>query len=846
MSPPVAAVHVLATSLGEGSASTLARGAYTASMAERLPPSVIALAVLVLILTSCSLLTSALGRSGWLGWALAANAVLLLALAAWLAMTRLRRRQRAEKSAQTDGPFRQLLGSAPMVVLTVNAQGAITHIDGNGLRALGVVAEQLIGADAFAFYPDTPQLRAQLALAQQGKAVNAVFERGPVVMETWTTPLLDGAGAPAGWIGLAIDLTARTRAQAALRESERKYRELLEQASDGIYITDLGWRLVEVNRRACEMLGYDHDELLSMAPRDLALVEDLVGGTLHNDELQAGATLVHERRLRCRDGSFIDVEISAKRIGEAHIQAIVRDITERKRSEERLRAGEERFRELYNKTPAIMHSVDLNDMLVSVSDAWLARFGYTRQEVLGRGSVDFMTPEARARVQAERLPQLYSRGMSKDTPCQFVTRAGEVVDVLVSGVVQRDDHGNATGLMVVLSDITDRRTTEDALKSSQEQLLHAQKMEAIGRLAGGMAHDFNNLLTAVIGFAENLKSQTHDLAEAQAGIESILRVANRGANLTRQLLIFSRKQVIAPTHLDLSAVVSDLAPMLRRLIGEDIDLVTADLLPDATIKADHNQLGQVLMNLAVNARDAMPKGGRLVISTSAVHREAGVSGIAAGEYIELRVQDNGTGMSEEVQSHLFEPFYTTKAAGTGTGLGLSIIYGIIKQSHGHVQVSSSPGQGSTFLILLPYHRGTTSIAISRTPSLGVTIGAETILLVEDEDEIRNLLREMLEDRGYQVIHATSGDDALRIFQERKLRIDLLLTDVVMPRMGGRELAEQLRMRQSDLKVLFMSGYTGAATDLESLHSPDLAFLPKPFTQGELLRKIRDMLAPGKR
>ncbi len=803
---------------------------------------VVAAAALVI---AVALALTWMGQYGWTV-ALAASALALVTLWLLFASRAFGRQHPAADSHEREAPFRQLVANAPLVVMTVNAQGIITVIDGKGLKPLGLAAEQLIGADAFAFYPDTPQLRAQLAIAQQGRPVNAVFERGAAVMETWTTPLFDDHGHGAGWIGLVTDLTARMRAETALRESERKYRELLELASDGIFITDLGWRFVEVNRRACEMLGYEHDELLSMAPRDLVQAEDLVGGVLRNEELLAGATLVHERRLRCRDGSFIDVEVSAKRIGETHIQAIVRDITERKRTEARLRAGEERFRELYNKTPAIMHSVDLNDLLVSVSDAWLARFGHTRQEVLGRSSVDFMTAESRTRVQAERLPQFYSRGWSKDIPCQFVTRTGAVVDVLISGVVQRDDQGNATGLMAVLSDVTDRHAAEDALKRSQEQLLHAQKMEAIGRLAGGMAHDFNNLLTAVIGFAENLKHQFKDQGEAGASIESILRVANRGANLTRQLLVFSRKQVIAPTHLDLSAVVADLAPMLRRLIGEDIELVTSELLPDATIKADQNQIGQVLMNLAVNARDAMPQGGRLAISTRALHSDAAGTGIPAGDYIELRVQDNGLGMSEEVQSHLFEPFFTTKAAGTGTGLGLSIIYGIIKQSHGHVQVTSAPGQGSTFTILLPYHRGATSVTISRTPSRGVTIGAETILLVEDEEEIRNLLREMLEERGYQVIHATSGDDALRIYQERKPVIDLLLTDVVMPRMGGRELAEQLRMRQNDLKVLFMSGYTGAATDLESLHSPDLAFLPKPFTQGELLRKIRDMLAPGKR
>ena len=817
-------------------------------MADRSLRTLIVMALVIAGTVVITAVALSLTWSGMRSWALWLPVATLVLIVVWLAMASraLAAAQGTSGESAHDAPFRLVLANAPIVVLTVNAAGTITLVEGKGLKALGLNAEELTSTSAYAFYPDTPVMRQQLETAQQGKPLNTLFERGTVMMETWTTPLVDASGRNAGFLGLAIDVTARTRAEDALRESERKYRQLMELASDGIFITDLSWRCVDVNQRACDMLGYDHDELLSMAPRDLVLSEDLVGGVLKAEALQSGATLVHERRLRCRDGSFIDVEVSAKRIGGAHIQAIVRDITERKRTEARLRASEERFRDLYNKTPAIMHSVDLNDLMVSVSDAWLARFGYTREEVLGHSSVDFMTPEARERMLAERLPQFYGSGLSKDMPCQFVARSGEVVDVLLSGVVQRDDQGNATGLMVVLSDVTARHTAEDALKRSQEQLLHAQKMEAIGRLAGGMAHDFNNLLTAVIGFAENLKHDAPPGHRTRANIDSILRVADRGANLTRQLLVFSRKQVIAPTQLNLSSVVADLAPMLRRLIGEDIELATGDLLPEAPVKADQNQIGQVLMNLSVNARDAMPKGGRLSISTRSRSIDLQSDGIAAGNYIELTVQDTGMGMSEEVKSHLFEPFFTTKAAGTGTGLGLSIIYGIIKQSHGYVQVASAPGQGTTFVIILPYHRGVTTATISHTPSRGVTIGAETILLVEDEEEIRNLLREMLEERGYQVIPATSGDDALRIYQERKPVINLLLTDVVMPRMGGRELAEQLRMRQPDIKVLFMSGYTGAATDLETLHSPDLAFLPKPFTQGDLLRKIRAMFAPDRK
>jgi PAS domain S-box-containing protein len=776
-------------------------------------------------------------------WAVAVAAVVAVAVPPWLALARRALRDAATlaKLEASEAHYRMILASAPIIVLTVDATGIITFVDGQGLKALGFAPAQLVGRPAAGVYPDLPAIRDAIRIAQQGRPANTIARLGPISLESWSTPLTDRDGRPAGFLAVAIDITERKRVEDALRENGSKYRELMEQASDGILIAGTDWRVIEVNTRACEMLGYGQSELLNMALGDLILPGQPGDEPLPGEGALARGTLLRECRLRCRDGSAIDVEIGAKRIGGTRIQAIVRDITERKRAEAALRASEERFRQLYNKTPAMLHSIDPGGRIVSVSDAWLERLGYAREEVLGRRSVEFLTPESRRLAEDERLPRLFQRGWSKDSPYQIVAKNGKIIDILISSVVVRNEYGDPISTLAVVTDVTERRLTEQALLRSQEQLRHSQKMEAIGRLAGGMAHDFNNLLTAIIGYGEMLRRQLAGHDQARVHAEGILKVANRGSTLTRQLLLFSRKQVLAPTLLDLSVVIVDLAPMLRRLIGEDIELVTDDLAPDATIMADQNQIGQVLMNLAVNARDAMPKGGRLMIATRVLHLDQARDDVAPGDYVQLTVQDNGHGMSEEVLSHLFEPFFTTKDPGTGTGLGLSIIYGIVKQSRGGISVTSKPGQGATFSVLLPRHPGEVAPEVSRTPSRGVTIGAETIMLAEDEDEIRNLLGELLAERGYRVIAATSGDDALRIYQETKPVLDLLLTDVVMPRMGGRELAEQLRLRQPGLKVLFMSGYTGTSADIENLRTPDMGFLPKPFTHGELLKKIRAML-----
>ena len=377
-----------------------------------------------------------------------------------------------------------------------------------------------------------------------------------------------------------------------------------------------------------------------------------------------------------------------------------------------------------------------------------------------------------------------------------------------------------------------------------EQLRQSQKLESIGRLAGGIAHDFNNLLTAINGYSDLMLRRLGEGDPLRRNAEEIRKAGERAASLTRQLLAFSRKQVLQPLVLDLNGVVADMDKLLRRLIGEDIDLVTSLEPKLGRVKADPGQIEQVVMNLAVNARDAMPRGGHLTIETRNVYLDKAYAhthvSVQPGRYVMIAVSDTGVGMDAKIREHIFEPFFTTKEAGKGTGLGLSMIYGIVKQSGGNIWVYSEPGHGTTFKIYLPQVKEEASTESSVAAS-DVLRGTETILIVEDEDRLRELIREILEMEGYTVFAASNGHEALSICEQQEGTIDLLITDVVMPEMSGRELAESLEHKRSEVKVLFMSGYTDDAVVRHGVLKASSFFLQKPFTPDALARKVREML-----
>jgi two-component system, cell cycle sensor histidine kinase and response regulator CckA len=415
-----------------------------------------------------------------------------------------------------------------------------------------------------------------------------------------------------------------------------------------------------------------------------------------------------------------------------------------------------------------------------------------------------------------------------------------VITVRLSGRAVRDAKGAVVGYEKIVEDVTERRALE-------EQLRQSQKMEAVGRLAGGVAHDFNNLLTVIKGYSELLLDELKESESQREEVEEIRKAADRAAMLTRQLLAFSRQQVLAPKVLDMNSIVSEMDKLLRRLLGEDIGLFTSLEPALGRVKADPGQIEQVIMNLAVNARDAMPRGGKLTIETANAELDETYAhehvGAKAGSFVMLAVSDNGQGMTEQVRERVFEPFFTTKEMGKGTGLGLSTVYGIVKQSDGYVWVYSEPGVGTSFKVYLPRVDAPIEAA-AKKPTTTELNGTETVLLVEDEDGVRALVRQVLQKRGYTVLEARSGKDALLECERQQGKIDLLLTDVVLEQMSGRELAEKLSPLRPEMKVLYISGYTDDAIVHHGVLTAGKAFLQKPFTTEALARKIRSVLAPN--
>jgi signal transduction histidine kinase len=419
------------------------------------------------------------------------------------------------------------------------------------------------------------------------------------------------------------------------------------------------------------------------------------------------------------------------------------------------------------------------------------------------------------------------------------------IDISVSTAPMRDAGGDVIGIMSVLEDITERKQIEEALHQSEEQFRQSQKMEAVGMLAGGVAHDFNNLLTAIRGYSDLLLQRIDAASPYRKEVEEIHKAGERASALTRQLLAFSRKQVLQAKVLDLNEIVSGMEEMLRRMIDENIDVITV-LRPDAwSVQVDRGQIEQVVMNLVVNARDAIERGGKITIETgNVVLDDAYVSRhsvVAPGAYAMLAVSDTGVGMDEETKERLFDPFFTTKEKGKGTGLGLSTVYGIIKQSNGYIWVYSEPNRGTSFKIYLPRHE---SLLAEEKPDMSPAAlprGHETILLVEDEELVRVLARDVLRKNGYTVLEARDGADAMGVAVSHRGPIHLMITDVVMPNMGGQEVAFSLAPLLGEMKVLFMSGYTDDAIVRHGILRPGAQFLQKPFRLDAFLRKVREVL-----
>jgi len=618
-------------------------------------------------------------------------------------------------------------------------------------------------------------------------------------------------------------------------------RGITEGATDAVFVKDLEGRYLMINSAGSRFLGRPVTDILGKDDSNLFVPE--VGRAImrrDREVMQSGETQTYEefgtaagmtRLYLSTKGPFRDP--SGRVIG---LLGICRDITDRKRAEEEIRQSQQKLRTHIDHTPLAVVEWDLGFRVAAWNPSAERIFGYTREEALGQHGSFIVPPQLRPQVEQVWHELLGQTGGARSTN-DNLTKSGRIISCEWYNTPLIDDSGRVFGVASMVQDVTERVALE-------EKLRHSQKMEAIGRLAGGVAHDFNNLLTVILGYTQILSDglPAGRLADSTGQIKS---AAERAAGITRQLLAFSRKQVLSPRIIDLNEIVLNLDSLLRRLIGEDIEVITAPANGLGTVKADPGQVEQVIMNLALNARDAMPEGGKLTLETANAELDEAYTRehhpLEPGRYVMLCVSDTGLGMSAEVQARIFEPFFTTKEVGKGTGLGLSTVYGIIKQSGGHITVYSEVGHGTTFKLYLPRVDQPAQPRSGDSRANGVQRGNETILLVEDDPQLRQLSSSVLAHCGYKVLLASTPEEGLAVCKENRADIKLLVTDVVMPRMNGRQLAERIVEIVPEIRVLYISGYTNNAIVHYGVLDPGLWFLPKPFTLAALVAKVREVL-----
>ncbi|MEO7425951.1 MAG: PAS domain S-box protein [Fibrobacteria bacterium] len=653
-------------------------------------------------------------------------------------------------------------------------------------------------------------------------------------------PLFDADNALVEYLGMEVDVTERKRTEEALRESEARFRAFVDHAADAFFLhdnDDLG-RIVDVNRQACKVLGYAREELINQS----AMLFDhwLTPAQLMRiaERVNAGEDFSFETRHTRKDGTDFPVEIRIRQFfhGGRHLGvSLARDITERKQTERALSESHDLLRALVEGSPDPIFAKDLQGRYLMINSAGARWLDKSVEEVIGKDDESLLPPED-ARILRELDMRVLVTGQAESFEETVPGPNPRMFHSIKSPI--RDRHGNVIGLVGISRDVTEMKRLETDLRQ-------AQKMDAIGRLAGGVAHDFNNLLGVIIGYSELVFNRLQPDDFNRGLLFEIQKAADRAAGLTRQLLAFSRKQVLQPRVFSLNPLVADLGTMLQRLIGNEVE-VTQILDPDLWMaQVDPGQFEQAVFNLAVNARDAMGRKGTLAIATRNVRLDerdtAGHPEARPGEYVMLSVSDNGNGMDEETKARIFEPFFTTKESGKGTGLGLAMVYGFVKQSGGHVEVDSEPGSGTTIRLFLPRSRLAETTMTQVLDDYRIPGGTETILLVEDEEALRTMLRQVLQSHGYTVLEARDGQDGLWMAGQYPGTIHVLVTDLVMPRMGGRELAENMVRQRPDLRILFTSGHT-EDPGLQRGETPiGAAFVQKPFSPLALARKVRQLL-----
>jgi len=770
-----------------------------------------------------------------------------------------RERERAEAALKrSEQDYRELFEQAHDAILVFNPEDeVILDVNQRACEVYGFTREEFLDMSLKRISQNVPrgeqQIRETLERGVYHHFETVQFRKDGSQMALEINAAVVNFKGRRAILSIHRDVTDRKRAEEALRESESRNRAILDalpdlmflQSADGVYLdyhaSDPGLLFVPPER----FLGKNMREVL---PPELSARFVKLFGLLR----ETGVTQVLEYPLRLSgEARFFEARIAA--CGPDRVLSLVRDITARKQAESALQQHQREANTLLDSLPAYAYFKKAGSVYVAANRKFCEAVGCSPDEIAGKSDFDLFPRELALKYRTDDARMV----ISGET---FWVGEEEMVDhgrrfvVETRKVPVKDEKGTVVGLIGLGFDITERKQLE-------EQLLQSQKMEAVGRLAGGVAHDFNNILTAIMGYSDVLLEKLPPEDPLRRFPEGILETVDRASNLTNQLLAFSRRKDVQPEVLCLNDVVADMERMLRRLIGEDVELIS-DLEPAlGPVKADPVQLEQVLMNLAVNARDAMSRGaGRLTIKTSNVELDLDFVrrhvGLEPGPYVLLSVTDTGRGMGPEVQAHLFEPFFTTKEKGKGTGLGLSTVYGIVKQTGGHIEVESAPGAGATFRVFLPRHTGGAGgrgEEASRSPvpeaepavgtRHGVSLlqGTETILVVEDDEGVRKRACEILQGYGYVVREAGHGEEALAVAARHPEPIHLLVADVVMPRVSGPELARRLAPSRPEMKVLFISGYTDGELAPYGVLREGTSLLRKPFKPEALARRVRALL-----
>ena len=773
------------------------------------------------------------------------------------------RKRMQDALRRSEEKFARAFRGSPAAMLVAKIEsGGHRIIDVNEAfeRATGYPREDVLGhfAQEFALFSDPGEFEEYLTqLGERGRIRNLEFHfrrrSGDIGTGLISAESIELDGQPSIIVS-TIDITEQKAAERDRRQSERRYQSLFNSMQEGVALHKLirsggapeNYILLDVNRRFEELLGMRREQVVNRLGTDVYAAEAAPFLKEYASVVEGGMPLQLETYFPPMDKHFI---VSVTAIEEDLFATIFFDITEQKRTQER-------YQLISENTADVIWMWDVEaGRCVYVSPSVEQLRGFSPAETMAQ-SLDQAMPGDSYRIIAAELQRCRAAVESGDESAriqkneiEFLRKDGTTVPTATVTRLVSDVRGKVRYVTGVTRDITDLKRAEAEKARIEDELRQSQKLESVGRLAAGVAHDFNNLLTVINGYSRLLLGSLKADDPLRGGLEEIHKAGERAAALIQQLLAFSRKQILQPRVLDLNRVVEGMRPMLVRLMGEDVELCVQLHAEPTTICADPHQLEQVLMNLAVNSRDAMPDGGRFSIETGFVEWDESQAqlhpGAHAGPYVMLAVSDTGEGMSEETRGHIFEPFFTTKEVGRGTGLGLSTIHGIVEQSGGYVEVASEPGKGTTFKIYLPGAVDPRADSVAQEAVLAMG-GKETVLVVEDQAAVREYAAAALESYGYRTILAASAEEALALCQREGQRIDLILADVVMPGLSGRELADRLKQRGQEIKVLFMSGYTDDTIVHHGVQRKEAQFIQKPFAPEQLAVKVREVLRAADR